>query len=84
MHGNDMEDIMETIFEHNVTKLEMEMITSCSPHKDYRSKEAYTKNTDIDTINTDLYKLYILRNQMEMAESFLKKVKEPENIIYFF
>jgi hypothetical protein len=79
-----MEDVMETIFEHNVTKLEIEMITTCAPHKDYRTKEAYTKNTDVDTINSDLYKLFILRNDTETAESFLKKVKEPENIIYFF
>ena len=75
---------METIFEHNVTKLEMEKITNCAPHKEFHSKEGYTRNNDLDTINSDLYKLYILRNQIEMAESFLKKVKEPENIIYFF
>ena len=43
-----------------------------------------TKLSDIDTIYTDLYKLYTIRDQAEKAESFLKKVKEPENIIYFF
>ena len=75
---------METIFEHDVTKLEIEKITSCAPHKNFRTKEAYTKITDIDTIYSDLYKLYTLRNEIEKAESFLKKVREPENIIYFF
>jgi uncharacterized membrane-anchored protein YjiN (DUF445 family) len=75
---------MDTIFEHNITKLEMEMITSCAPHKDFKTRESYTKNTNSDTINSDLYKLYTLRNQIEKAESFLKNVKEPENIIYFF
>ncbi|MDR3668592.1 MAG: hypothetical protein P4L35_17260 [Ignavibacteriaceae bacterium] len=75
---------METIFEHDVTKLEIEKITSCAPHKDFRTKEAYTKLTDIDTIYMDLYTLFTLRNEVEKAESFLKKVKEQENIIYFF
>jgi hypothetical protein len=75
---------METIFEHNVTKLEIEKITSCAPHKEFRTKEAYSKLTDIDTIYMDLYKLFTLRNEVEKAESFLKNVKEQENIIYFF
>ena len=75
---------METIFEHDVTKLEIIKITSCGPHKDFRTKEAYAKLTDIDTIYMDLYKLYTLRDQVEKAESFLKKVKVQENIIYFF
>jgi hypothetical protein len=79
-----MENDLETIFEHDVTKLEIEKITSCGPHKDFRTKEVYAKVTDIDTIYTDLYKLYTLRDQVEKAEGFLKKVKEPENIIYFF
>jgi hypothetical protein len=79
-----MEDIMETIFEHDVTKLEIEKITSCAPHKDFRSKETYTKVTDVDTMYMDLYRLFTIRDDIEKAESFLKKVKEQENIIYFF
>jgi hypothetical protein len=79
-----MENAIETIFEHGATKLEIEKITSCAPHKDIRTKEAYTKFTKIDTIYLDLYKLYILRDQVEKAEGYLKKVKDQENIIYFF
>jgi hypothetical protein len=75
---------MDTIFEHDVTKLEIEKITSCAPHRDFRTKESYTKVTDIDTINTDLYKLFTIRDEIDKAESYLKKVKEQENIIYFF
>jgi hypothetical protein len=75
---------METIFEHDVTKLEIEKITSCAPHKDFRTKETYTKVTDTDTMYMDLYKLFTIRDDIERAESFLKKVKEQENIIYFF
>ena len=75
---------METIFEHDVTKLEIEKITSCAPHKDFRTKETYTKVTDVDTMYMDLYRLFTIRDDIEKAESFLKKVKEQENIIYFF
>ena len=75
---------METIFEHDVTKLEIEMLTSCSPNKTKREKDKYLKCSNTDTINSDLYKLFILRDQNEKAESYLQKVKEPENIVYFF
>ena len=75
---------METIFEHNVTKLEIEMLTSCAPHKGMKNKEIYTKYSDIDTINADLYRLFTIRNQFDKAESYIKKVKEQENIVYFF
>ncbi len=75
---------METIFEHNVTKLEIEMLTSCAPHKGLKNKEYYVKYSDIDTINADLYRLFTIRNQSEIAENYIKKVKEQENIVYFF
>ena len=49
-----MEDVMETIFEHNVTKLEIEMLTSCAPHKGMKNKENYLRYSDVDTINACL------------------------------
>jgi hypothetical protein len=75
---------METIFEHDVTKLEIEMLTSCAPHKYRWDKDKYLKYSDSDSINSDLYKLFTLRNQNEKAEGYLNNVKEPENIVYFF
>ena len=75
---------METIFEHDVTKLEIEMLTSCVPNKTKINKDKYLQYNDIDTINSDHYILFIIRNQNEKAESYLQKVKEPENIVYFF
>lgn len=75
---------METIYEHDVTKLEIEKLTSCAPNKTRRDKDKYLRYSDIDTINSDLYRLFILRNQNEKAENYLKKVKDPENIVYFF
>ena len=75
---------METIFEHNVTRLEIEMLTSCAPHKYRRNIDKYLQYSDTNTINSDLYRLFILRNQNEKAESYLDKIKERENIVYFF
>ena len=75
---------METIYEHDVTKLEIEMITSCAPNKTKRNKDKYIKFSDIDTINSDLYMLFIIRNQNEKAESYLQKVRVRDNIVYFF
>jgi hypothetical protein len=75
---------METIFENNVTKLEIEMLTSCSSHKHIRNKDKYAQYNDIDTINSDLYRLFIIRNENEKAESYLQNVKESKNIVYFF
>jgi hypothetical protein len=75
---------METIFEHNVTKLEIEKLNSCAPHRYMRNKDKYIQFSDIDKINSDLYHLFTIRNQNDKAESYLEKVKEPENIVYFF
>jgi hypothetical protein len=75
---------METIFEHNITKLEIEMLTSCAPHKHRWDKDKYLQFSDADTVNSDLYRLFIIRNQNEKAESYLEKIKERENIVYFF
>jgi hypothetical protein len=75
---------METIFEHCVTKLEIEMLTSCAPNKTKRDKDKHLKFSDTDTINSHLYWLFTIRNQNEKAESYLQKVKEQENIVYFF
>jgi hypothetical protein len=75
---------METIFENNATKLEIEILTSCAPNKSRWEKDKYTQYSDIDTINSDLYRLFILRDQNEKAESYFQNVKESENIIYFF
>lgn len=72
--------ITDTIFEHEVTKLEMEILASCSPHKGFANKEVYLKYCDTDTINADLYHLFTLRNEVDIAENYLKKIKDPVSI----
>jgi len=77
---------METIFEYKITKLEMEILSSCSPNKGMKDKEKYLKYCDIDTINADLYRLYTLRDEADIAETYLKKIKDSKSIssICFF
>lgn len=68
---------METIFEHHITKLEMNKLSACSPFNN--DKSTYLKYRDIDSINEDLFKLYMLRNQTEKAEIFIKRITNLEN-----
>jgi len=77
---------MDTIFDHKVTKLEMEILSSCSPHISIKDKEKYLKYCDLDTINADLYRLFTLRNEVDIAESYMKKIKDKQSIssISFF
>jgi hypothetical protein len=77
---------MDTIFDHKVTKLEMEILSCCSPHISIMDKEKYLKYCDVDTINADLYRLFTLRNEVDIAESYVKKLKDTQSIssISFF
>lgn len=68
---------METIFEHHITKLEMDKLSACTAFA--KNKDAYLKYRDVDAINEDLYKLYMLRNQVEKAENYIKKITNPQN-----
>lgn len=71
---------MDTIFDYRVTKLEMEILASCSPHKGIKDKENYLKYCDIDTINADLYRLFTLRDELDNAEIYAKKIKDTQSI----
>jgi hypothetical protein len=71
---------MDTIFEYKITKLELEILSSCSPNKGIRDKEKYLKYRDIDTINADLYRLFTLRQEVDIAESYMKKIKDTKSI----
>ena len=77
---------MDTIFDYKVTKLELEILSSCSPHTSIKDKEKYLKYCDIDTINADLYRLFTLRNEVDIAENYLKKIKDKQSIssLHFF
>jgi hypothetical protein len=71
---------MDTIFEYKVTKLEIEILSSCSTNKGIKDKEKYLKYCDTDTINADLYRLFILREELDIAETYMKKIKDIKSI----
>jgi hypothetical protein len=77
---------MDTIFDYRVTKLEKEILASCSPHKRILDKEDYLKYCDTETINADLYRLFTLRDEADIAETYAKKITKTQSIpsIYFF
>ncbi len=69
---------METIFDHNVTGIEIEVLNSFIPSRVIRNKEKYMVNIDIDKSNADLYHLYLLRGEILKAEYYLKRIKDPK------
>jgi len=69
---------METIFDHNVTGIEIEVLNSFIPSRAIRSREKYTESFNSDKVNSDLYHLFILRGKAEKAEEYLSKIKDPE------
>lgn len=69
---------METIFDHNVTGVEIELLNSFIPSRVIRNKEKYMVNVDIDKSNADLFHLYILRGESIKAEQYLNKIKNPK------
>lgn len=69
---------METIFDHNVTGVEIELLNSFIPSRTIRNKEKYLVNVDVDKSNADLFHLYMLRGESTIAEQYLNKIKDPE------
>ncbi len=69
---------METIFDHNVTGVEIELLNSFIPSRVIRNKDKYMVNVDIDKSNADLFHLYILRGESNEAEKYLNKIKDPK------
>lgn len=70
---------METIFDHNVTGIEIEMLNSFIPSKAIGKKENYVQKTDGEKSFTDLYHLFVLRGQSDKAEIYLKQLTDPQD-----
>ena len=77
---------METIFDHNITGIEIEVLNSFMPNGAIKSREYYTEKEGNDKVYSDLYHLYMLRGESVKAEQFLTKIKNPEykNILSVF
>ncbi len=80
------EKTMETIFDHNVTGVELELLNSFIPSRAIRSRDKYLTSINLDKSNADLYHLYMLRGENTKAELYLSKIKDPnyKYILSFF
>lgn len=67
---------METIFEHNVTKKELELLKGFNPVGKISNRESYLKEKNEDRSLADLYRLYVLRGDDSKAEQFLNKIHD--------
>ena len=67
---------METIFEHNVTKKELELLKGFNPIGTISSRESYLKEKNEDKSLADLYRLYLLRGDNMKAEEFLNRIRD--------
>lgn len=67
---------METIFEHNVTKKELELLKGFNPIGRISSRESYLKEKSQDKSFADLYRLYVLRGDEMKAEEFLNRMND--------
>ena len=67
---------METIFEHNVTKKELELLRSFNPIGRISNRESYLKEENEDKSLADLYRLYVLRGDNFKAEEFLNRIRD--------
>ena len=70
---------METIFDHHVTGIELEVLSSFIPNKAIGKRENYIENVDGEKSFTDLYHLYVLRGENIKAEKYLSQIKDPQD-----
>ena len=70
---------METIFEHNVTKKELELLKGFYPIGKISSRDSYSKEKNEDRSLADLYRLYVLRGDDLRAEEFLNRINDKRD-----
>lgn len=68
---------MDTIFDHDITKREVELLNAFHPTSRIKDKDDYLVEKKVDRIYADLYRLYTLRGDFRKADFYLKKVKDP-------
>ncbi len=66
---------METIFNYNITNDEICILNIMLTDRCIENKIAYENSTDEDLRNSDLYRLFLIRGKMLMAEKYLAKIQ---------
>lgn len=73
---------MENIFEHNISKDEIEVLDKMTPGRKIGNKIHYLNSTSRDIMLADLYRLYFLRGEKRLARKYFNKI-EDQTLKYF-
>ncbi len=73
---------METIYEHNISQDELNVLSKMIPGRIIAIKKFYQFELDNDLRNADLYRLYKIRGEEEKASKYYEKI-EDEILKYF-
>lgn len=66
---------MENIFSFNITNDEIRILNVMLTDRCIENRIAYEISTDEDLRNSDLYRLFLIRGKMLMAEKYLVKIQ---------
>lgn len=66
---------MGTIFNYNITNDEIRILNVLLTNRCIENRTTYEYSTDEDLRNSDLYRLFLFRGKMQMAEKYLVKIK---------
>lgn len=73
---------MENIFEHSISKDEIEILDKMTPGRTIGSKIHYLNYASRDIMLADLYRLYFLRGEKRLARKYFDKI-EDQTLKYF-
>ena len=73
---------MENIFEHNISKTERDKLDKMTPGRKINNKKNYLKSISKDISYADLYRLYLVRGEKQLAQKYFNKIKD-ETLKYF-
>ena len=73
---------MENIFEHNISKTEIDKLDKMTPGRKISNKKSYLKSISKDISYADLYRLYLVRGEKQLAQKYFNKIKD-ETLKYF-
>ena len=73
---------MENIFGHNISKDEIEILDKMTPGRTIGNKLRYLNSASRDIMLADLYRLYLVRGEKQLAQKYFDKIKD-KNLKYF-
>ncbi len=68
---------METIYQHDITFDELIRLNKMLPGRRINDEKEYNDKFSKDIKYADLFRLYSIRKEREIAESYLNKIEDP-------